>query len=113
MALASTAKVLGAKDSYKVSPQVKRYTLTDSGFLRTKAGNFQLERPLDPNSPLTAANKLRVVVSKDLDKLSMSITTANGLRAVNIFKSDKTAEAVEQYQFVVDDLIDRNVLDHA
>ncbi|WP_155285907.1 DUF1831 domain-containing protein [Lacticaseibacillus zhaodongensis] len=113
MALADTAKVLGSNDSYKVSSLVKRYTLRDTGFLVTKAGNFQLERSLDPSSPLTAANKLRVVVSKDMKKLSMSVTTANGLRAVDIFKSPKTADAVEQYQYVVDDLIDRNVLEHA
>jgi hypothetical protein len=110
MALTETVKVLGDSKTYKLSPNIKRYTLMDTGFMRTKNGGFQLERALDPNSPYASANKLRIIVGKDLDKFSMSVTTANGLRAVDIFKSDKTAGNVEQYNYVIDNLIDREVI---
>ncbi|KRM54757.1 DUF1831 domain-containing protein [Lacticaseibacillus sharpeae] len=110
MALTETVKVLGDSKTYKLSPNVKRYTLMDTGFMRTKNGGFQMERALDPNSPFTSANKLRITVSKDLDKFSMSVTTANGLRAVDIFKSDKTAANVEQYNYVLENLLERQVL---
>lgn len=113
MALSETAKVLGAKTAYRLSPQIKRYTLMDTGFMKTKNGNFQLERALDPNSPFNAAIKLRVVVGKDLDKLSMAVTTANGLRAVDIFKDDKTAANAEQYQFIIENLVERQVIEEA
>lgn len=110
MALTETVKVLGDTKTYKLSPNVKRYTLMDTGFMKTKNGSFQLERALDPSSPYASANKLRVIVSKDLDKFSMSVTTANGLRAVDIFKSDKTAGNVEQYHYVLENLLERQVL---
>lgn len=111
MALAETAKAQGADKTYKLSANVKRYTLMDTGFMKTKNGNFQLERSLDPDSPFNASIKLRIVVAKDLDKLSIAVTTANGLRSVDIFKTDKTAANVEQYQFVIDNLLERQVLE--
>ncbi|KRM72525.1 DUF1831 domain-containing protein [Lacticaseibacillus brantae] len=110
MALAATGKALGDKNTYGISPEIKRYTLMDLGFTQTKNGNFQLERSLDPNSPFTAANKLKVTFSKDLSAFQMSVTTANGLKAINIFTDSKLAENVEQYQYLVDNLIERNVL---
>lgn len=113
MALTQTVKVLGDTKTYKLSGNIKRYTLMDTGFMRTKNGGFQLERALDPNSPYTSANKLRIIVSKDLDKFSMSVTTANGLRAVDIFKSDATAGNVEQYNYVLANLLERQVLELA
>ena len=110
MALATSGAALGDSKTYTISPQIKRYTLMDLGFTQTKNGNFQLERSLDPNSPFTAANKLRVTVSKDLTTFQMGVTTANGLKAVNIFKDAKSADNVEQYQYIIDNLIERNVL---
>jgi hypothetical protein len=40
----------------------------------------------------------------------MGVTTGNGLKAVNIFKTDKTAENVEQFNYIVAELIDRQVI---
>ena len=111
MALAETAQAVGAPHGYKLSAQIKRYTLMDTGFVKTKNGNFQLERALDPKSPYNSALKLRIQVDKDLKKLSMAVTTSNGLRAVDIFKSDKTADNVVQYNYVLDNLIDRQVIE--
>ncbi|WP_125703147.1 DUF1831 domain-containing protein [Lacticaseibacillus daqingensis] len=110
MALATTGSVLGDPKTYQISPNLKRYTLIDLGFVQTKNGNFQLERSLDPNSPFTAANKLKVTVKKDLSAFQMSATTGNGLKAVNIFKDEKTADNVEQYHYLIENMIERSVL---
>lgn len=110
MALATTSAPLGSPKTYAVDPAVKRYTLMDLGFIKTKNGNFQLERSLDPNSPFTAANKLRITFKADLSAFQMGVTTGNGLKAVNIFKTDKTAENVEQFNYIVAELIDRQVI---
>lgn len=113
MALATTGAALGDPKTYAINPQVKRYTLMDLGFIKTKNGNFQLERSLDPLSPFTAANKLRITFKADLSAFQMSVTTGNGLKAINIFKTDKTADNVEQYNYIVKELFDRQVLQDA
>lgn len=110
MALASTGAALGDPKTYTVSPEIKRYTLMDLGFLQTKNGNFQLERSLDPDSPFTAAIKLRITFKKDLTAFQMAVTTGNGLKALNIFKDPKNAGNVEQYNYIIENLIERGVL---
>lgn len=113
MAMATTGAALGDPKMYKISPQIKRYTLMDLGFTRTKNGNFQLERSLDPNSPFTAANKLKITFKADLSGFQMGTTTGNGLKTINIFKSKANADNVEQYQYVIENLIERKVLEEA
>ncbi|MFD1483741.1 DUF1831 domain-containing protein [Lacticaseibacillus baoqingensis] len=110
MALAKTGSALGDPKTYQVSPQVKRYTLMDLGFIKTKNGNFQLERSLDPNSPFTAANKLKVTFKADLSAFQMDVTTGNGLKALNIFKNPQNADNVVQYNYIIAELIERQVL---
>jgi hypothetical protein len=110
MAFAATAAVKGSTTTYALSPNVKKYTLKDVGFVETRGGNFQLERPLDPNSPYNQAFKLKITVAKDLKNLKMSITTANGLQAVDIFKQPAKTEEITQFNFLVDNLIDREIL---
>lgn len=110
MALKATGAALGDPKTYQISPNIKRYTLMDLGFVKTKNGNFQLERALDPNSPFTQANKLKISFKADLSGFQMDTTTANGLKAINIFKSEQTKDNVEQYQYLIDNLIEREVL---
>lgn len=110
MALAAVGTVLGDSQKYQLSSGIKRYTLMDLGFVKTGNGNFQLERPLDPNSPYTNANKLRVTVKADLSAFQMAVTTPNGLKAIDIFKTDKTMDNVEQYNYIIQNLIEREVL---
>ena len=40
MAYTEVAKVLGAQDSYRLSPEIKRYSLRDVGFVETKEVSF-------------------------------------------------------------------------
>lgn len=112
MALAATAKVLGSQTTYQLSAEVKKYTLRDVGFSETRNGNFQLDRPLNGESPYAAGFKLKVTVDKDLKKLKMSVTDGSGLHPMNIFKNpEKTQAIIEQYNFMIQNLLDRQVLE--
>ncbi|WP_283678870.1 DUF1831 domain-containing protein [Lentilactobacillus sp. Marseille-Q4993] len=110
MAFSKTAKANGDSVTYELSDQVKRYSLKDVGFTETKQGNYSLERSLDPGSPFNATYKVKVMVKKDLTGFRMSVTTGNGLKPVNIFANDDTAENVEQFRFVMQNLVDRDIL---
>ncbi|GAF39033.1 hypothetical protein FC83_GL002505 [Agrilactobacillus composti DSM 18527 = JCM 14202] len=111
MALTTTASVLGAPKNYVLSPEVKRYTLRDVGFRETRNGNFQLDQPLNGESPYAAGFKLKMTVAKDLQKFKMSVTDDSGLHPLNIFKApDKTGAIIEQFNFVIQNLIDRQVI---
>lgn len=111
MALAATGSAQGDPKTYQIGSALKRFTLIDLGFVQTKNGNFQLQRSLDPNSPYTTANKLKMTVAKNLDKFQLDVTTDNGLKAINIFKTDATKENVEQYQYWINNLIERGVIE--
>ncbi|MCD2255294.1 DUF1831 domain-containing protein [Lactobacillus sp. CC-MHH1034] len=111
MALTTTAKVQGSPITYGLSPEVKRYTLRDTGFVPTRNGNFQLERPLNGDSPYAGGFKLKITVDKDLKKLKLSITDNSGLHPMNIFKDpSKTQAIIDQFNFVIQNLLDREVL---
>ena len=81
--------LLKAQQFYKVHPSAKRYTLKDNGFTETKSGNFQLIRSLDPTPQRNEGFKLKITITADLKELKMSITTANGLKPMNIFKNEQ------------------------
>lgn len=40
----------------------------------------------------------------------MTVTDVSGLRSVNIFQKQETQGAVEQYHFIIDNLIQRDIL---
>lgn len=111
MAFAETASVKGNPTVYALSPQIKKYTLCDVGFSLTRAGNFQLERPLDPSSPYNQAIKLKITVAKDLKTFKMAVTTGNGLQTINIFKQAQQKDKVTQFNFVIENLLKRQVLE--
>lgn len=108
--LKTTATVLGSTVQYRLNPAVKKYTLRDVGFVPTNNGNFQMERPLDPNLPFNSAIKLKMTIGKELQTLKMSVTSPDGLHPVDIFKSEKNAENVEQFNFIIANLVAREVL---
>ncbi|MHC9532841.1 DUF1831 domain-containing protein [Dellaglioa sp. BT-FLS60] len=110
MAFEKSVQLLGDTATYELSLNVKKYTLRDLGFAETKAGNFQLERSLDPNSPFNQGIKVKIIVDKSLSGFKMSTTTANGLKAVNIFKDEDKKSETEQFNYVIGQLIDRDVL---
>ncbi|WP_268913797.1 DUF1831 domain-containing protein [Lentilactobacillus sp. SPB1-3] len=109
MAFVNEVTVQGDSTTYEIASTIKKFTLKDMGFVETKNGNYSLERSLDPTSPYNASYKLKIMIDKDLTGFKMSTTTGNGLAKVNIFKSDDTKDSVEQFRFVMKNLIDRGV----
>ena len=53
--------------------------------------------------------KLKITVAKDISTLKMSVTTANGLKAVDIFKDAKQEMVQEKFYFLMDGMIDRGL----
>ncbi len=111
MAFQKTATVLGAAVNYRLAPTAKRYTLRDNGFTETKSGNFQLIRPLEATPQSKEGFKLKITVDKDIQTVKMSITTANGLKAVNIFKDPAHDLLQEKFYFLMDGFIDRGLFE--
>ncbi|KAF1303078.1 DUF1831 domain-containing protein [Enterococcus saccharolyticus] len=111
MAFEQTASVLGAAVNYRLAPTAKRYTLRDNGFTETKSGNFQLIRPLEATPQSKEGFKLKITVDKDIQKIKMSVTTANGLKAVNIFKDSANDLLQEKFYFLMDGFIDRGLFE--
>lgn len=109
MAFAKVTTVEGSPVTYEISPEAKKYTLRDNGFTETNSGNFQLIRPLDATPQSKEGFRLKITVAKDLGSFKMSITTANGLKAVNIFKDDKHAMSQEKFYFLMDGMISRGL----
>ncbi|WP_122645761.1 DUF1831 domain-containing protein [Enterococcus mediterraneensis] len=111
MAFQETATVLGAETKYKINPSAKRYTLRDNGFTETNGGNFQLVRPLEATPQSKEGFKLKITVSSDIKTLKMSITTANGLKAVNLFKDDTHKMLQDKFYFLMDGFISRGLFE--
>lgn len=107
MAFEKQATVLGCPVTYKLGENAKKYTLRDNGFTETNSGNLQLIRPLDATPQSKQGFKLKITVAEDLESFKMSITTANGMKAMNIFSSDKFAMNQEKFYFLMDGMIDR------
>ena len=110
MAFEETATVLGTDVKYRLAPTAKRYTLRDNGFTETKGGNFQLIRPLEATPQSREGFKLKITVDKEIKTLKMSVTTANGLKAVNIF-ANKNELLQEKFFFLMDGFISRGLFE--
>jgi len=104
------AQVLGDQEIYKLSPDVKRYSLMDSGFMETNKGSFRLEHPINGSSPYAARYFLRAVVGKDLDSLKLSITDKSGMHNINLFKIKDAENEINDYRYLMNFLKEKNVL---
>lgn len=111
MAFEKEATLLGSKETFKVNPNAKKYTLRDNGFEETKKGNFQLMRTMDTNLLNKQGVKLKIVISDEVSQLKISITTGNGLRPVNIYNGEAYKEIREKVTFTLTDLVERGVLE--
>ena len=52
MAFNEVVRLKGDDHQYQLSSELKLFTLSDLGFTKTRNGNFEFKRSLDPNSPL-------------------------------------------------------------
>lgn len=113
MAFEKKATILGSNVFYRIAPEAKRYTLRDNGFTETNGGNFQLIRGLEATPQSKEGFKLKITVDKDIQTLKMSVTTGNGLKAVNLFKGTKHEMLHEKFYFLMDGFISRGLFEKA
>ncbi|MCC9082255.1 DUF1831 domain-containing protein [Enterococcus faecium] len=70
---------------------------------------------MDPTIRCHAAKQRRIQIKnhciKDIQTLKMSITTANGLKAVNIFKDPKQKMSQDKFYFLMDGMISRGLFE--
>lgn len=104
------AQVLGDKDIYEISPEVKRYSLLDAGFVEGRNGHFKLSRPISGSSPYDARFLLKITVSDEFSRLRMSITDKSGLHNLNIYKGKDTKSEIDDYKFMMNFLEEKNIL---
>ena len=72
--------------TYRLSPQIKKYTLGDLGFITNNAGAYTLHRSLEPEKALANAVKLKVTVNPDLTGFKMSTVSAGMWYALTFLK---------------------------
>ncbi len=111
MAFEKQATILGAKTSYQLNPSAKRYTLRDNGFTETNGGNYQLLIPLKATPQSQEGFKLKITVDKNIQLLKMSVTSRNGLQAMNIFKNPDHKMLQDKFYFLMDGMIDRGLFE--
>ena len=113
MAFTEVNQIKGDNQKYRLSPEIKKYSLLDVGFMETKTGKFELERSLDPNSPYNQGFKFKMTVEADLKKFKMATLTANGMREVDVHKGKDVDTHLEQLNFILDNLIERQIIEKA
>lgn len=104
------AKINGDTREFALSEAIKRYALIDVGFKQTKNDNFVYEHPLYIDSPYNANMKLKMTINGDLDQLSMVITDKNGLKKIDIFKTDTMQPVRELLDFILKDMEEKEIL---
>lgn len=107
----NTEHLPGGTTHYAVSDLAVRYTLKDNGFVETKNGNFQFERVLSKQVMDKKAPKLKIAISKDLSDLTINTVVANGLRKIDLYKTDDRVDQREFAEFILQALVENNVLD--
>lgn len=109
MAFQAEAQLRGFDRTFKVSPDCKAYTLRDNGFVKTNSGNHVYKREMNVDSKQGLV--LKVMVNKDLDRLSIATVSHNELKHIDVMKLDNNAMLLEKINFIFDGFVDRNVLE--
>ncbi|WP_267202102.1 DUF1831 domain-containing protein [Limosilactobacillus kribbianus] len=110
MEFAKSVRIPGDTVTYSISPDIKKYALLDLGFEETKRGNFEYKGSLDTDNPFKPVARLRILINADLTGFKMETISGNGMRKVNIFKHARAKEFVEQYHYILADMLKRQVL---
>lgn len=110
MSFSNEITIKGLNKTFALHENCKRYTLRDNGFEETKNGSFQLVRSLDAIGAEKKNILMKLVVSKDMKQLRLSITTGNGLTAVDLYKMKNNETMIEKFEFLLEGLVDRDVL---
>lgn len=110
MAFETSVKVAGDSVTYRFNSNLKKYALSDTGFVTNNAGAYVMQRSLEPAKGLANAIKLKVVVDKNLTGVKIKTVNPNGAATVNIFKHPDNEEMVTLYRFYLDELVAREIL---
>lgn len=110
MQFTKSVQIRGDSDTYSISTDIKKYALLDLGFEQTRRGNFEYKGSLDTDNPFNPVARLRILIDSDLTGFKMETLSGNGLRKVNIFTHPRSAEFVEQYHYILKEMLDRHVL---
>jgi hypothetical protein len=110
MAFEKQVTVPGDANTYAISPNIKKYALTDTGFINKPNGTYVMERSLEPMKPVNAAITLKIVVNATLSGLKIKTLNPAGTITINLFDIHDNAEMVKLYHYYIDDLIHREVL---
>lgn len=104
-------QLLGSDKKYRLSDQVKKYTLKDFGFIESSPGKFRYERSLaqranDPTFPV-----LKFVISNELSKLKISVTNPSGLQRINIYEKEDMGMEQMIAETVFFEMVEAGILD--
>ncbi|MBO8441043.1 MAG: cysteine desulfurase [Firmicutes bacterium] len=110
MAFLKECSVLGDVNKYELSNNIKKYSLRDVGFILTNAGGFLLERSLEPDKGINHSIKFKILVNKSLDGFKMNNVSSSGNSEINIFTHKDADLLIEQYNYQINELIDREIL---
>lgn len=110
MAFENTVLVRGDQ-GYRISPEIKAFTLRDLGFTLNNAGAFVQTNMLEPEKGFSASRKLKITFTKDLTAFKISLLSGNEAINIDIFSNPKDKVLVEQYRFFMKQLIDRKVIE--
>ena len=111
MTKSKPVSVNGDTRSFAISDEIKRYSMIDLGFKETNNKNFVYDHPLYNESPYNATMKLKITINAAMDKLSMVITDKSGLQKVNIFKDESLKPARELLEYMLRDLMEKQVIE--
>lgn len=113
MAYTEFNQLKGDNQRYRLSSSIKKYALRDVGFSVSKTGKFEMERSLDPNSPYNQGFKFKMIVDPDLKKFKMATVTANGMREVDVHKGKDVETHLEQLNYILANLLERQIIEKA
>lgn len=112
MEFSKTFQVDGDGIRYSINSELKRYTLLDLGFVMNKnSGSYTMEKSLDPTTPYNKSIKIKIVINNNLDMIKVHNINSSGLKKVNIFQMQDSEPVIEQYKFIIQNLVDRKVIE--
>lgn len=110
MAFTKEVTILGDDVTYKINPNLKKYALTDVGFVKNNAGAYVMQRALEPDKGLENSIKLKLAINGSVDGFKMKVVNPSGNTNINIFKSNDQANLVELLTYYLNELVNRDIL---
>ncbi|APT19115.1 hypothetical protein FC62_GL000306 [Amylolactobacillus amylotrophicus DSM 20534] len=111
MTKSKPVSINGDTRKFAISDEIKRYSMIDLGFKETNNKNFLYDHPLYNESPYNATMKFKVTVNAEMNHLTMVITDKTGLQKVNIFKNENLKPARELLEYMLRDLMEKQVIE--